>query len=192
MTDVLSCKTCGEQKPVAAFWKTNSRRGYAAECKPCNRSRNQAWVDANRDRYRELNKVATNKKRRKDPVKAMLSLARSRCKKSGLEFTLTPADIQIPEFCPILGIKLTLGLGQGWGQKLVARDTSASLDRIDNSKGYIPGNVVVVSYRANRIKSDATVSELLRVARFYAQLDANKDGRADVPAMQPHEEEEKC
>lgn len=94
----------------------------------------------------------------------------------GRDFSITEKDVFIPEVCPVLGIPLTFGLGKGEGQSMMARDSRASLDRIDNDKGYVPGNVVVVSYRANRLKSDAKPSELLRVARFYAILQASKRG----------------
>jgi len=49
-------------------------------------------------------------------------------------------------------------------------NNSPSLDRIDNTKGYTPDNVVVVSNRANSIKRDATPDELMAVAKFYMQL----------------------
>jgi hypothetical protein len=39
-------------------------------------------------------------------------------------------------------------------------DNSPSLDRIDTSKGYVKGNVWVISWRANKLKSDATLAEL--------------------------------
>jgi hypothetical protein len=185
------CKTCKVEKPAGAFFKQLSKRsGLFAECKVCQRKRNQAWIDANRERFRHLNRTATNGKRRRDPVRSMLALARARCKKSGLEFALSLEDVVVPEFCPILGIKLTYGLGHGQGLSMAVRDSRASLDRIDNTKGYVPGNVVVISYRANRIKSDANVQELLRIARFYARLEAEKRGQNDLPRVQPETSEE--
>jgi len=114
-------------------------------------------------------RTSTTKARRTNPVKAMLNLARARAKKSGIEFTITEGDVSFPTHCPVLGIELSFGLGMGEPHSLSVRDARASLDRIDNSKGYVPGNVIVVSYRANRIKSDASVGELVKIARFYAQ-----------------------
>ncbi len=58
------------------------------------------------------------------------------------------------ESCPILHIKLTHDGN---------RDHSPSLDRIIPQKGYVKGNVQVISLRANRIKSDATLEELERI-----------------------------
>lgn len=48
-------------------------------------------------------------------------------------------------------------------------DNSYSLDRIDPNKGYIKGNIWVISLRANRIKNDATVSELRMIADAIEQ-----------------------
>jgi hypothetical protein len=63
----------------------------------------------------------------------------------------------------VLGIVLEFGKTseKAW------RDNSPSLDRIVPEKGYVRDNVLVVSYRANRIKNDATISELQQIAAFY-------------------------
>ena len=167
---MLICKTCQASKDESNFWPQRNKRGFMAECKVCATKRNKAWINSNRERFQHLNKAATGRMRRKDPVRAMVTLARSRCKSSGLEFSITADDLKIPSHCPVLGIRLSYGLGHGKGQSAEARDSRASLDRIDNARGYTKDNVVVVSYRANRIKSDANVTELLKVARFYAKL----------------------
>jgi hypothetical protein len=73
---------------------------------------------------------------------------------------LTISDVVIPSRCPVLGIAMRPGAGR-------LCDTSPTLDRIDNTKGYVPGNVMVISYKANRIKSNATPEELRLVADFY-------------------------
>lgn len=65
----------------------------------------------------------------------------------------------MPIYCPVLGIKLVPG-----GQ---IKDHSPSLDRIDNTKGYVKGNVHVISDRANRLKSDGTPEELMKVALYF-------------------------
>jgi hypothetical protein len=91
----------------------------------------------------------------------MLSTARCRAKKNGVEFSLVPEDLEWPTHCPILGVEIEYrGRGRG------ALSNSASLDRLDNSKGYVAGNVFVISWRANRIKNDATAEEHRKIAAW--------------------------
>jgi hypothetical protein len=84
-----------------------------------------------------------------------------RAKKSArirqLQFNIEPKDIQIPEFCPVLGIRIEQSLTQG------PSDSSPSLDRIFPERGYVKGNIRVISQRANRIKNDATTGELEKI-----------------------------
>jgi len=100
-----------------------------------------------------------------DPRKKLLYAARSRAKQNRLECSITVDDIVIPEFCPALGIKLEARVGAGRSNREDI-GSSPSLDRIDNSKGYVPGNVAVISLRANMIKTDATAAELKAVAAY--------------------------
>lgn len=47
-------------------------------------------------------------------------------------------------------------------------DNSPTLDKIEPALGYVPGNIIVISGRANRLKADATIDELRAIASFYA------------------------
>lgn len=98
-----------------------------------------------------------------NPAKYMWSQAKARAKEKGLEFNIEISDIEIPEFCPVFGIKLEIG-GHGRGWK---NDQSPTLDRIDNTKGYIKGNILVISWKANRLKSNSTQEERQILADFY-------------------------
>ena len=98
----------------------------------------------------------------------MLKNARVRARRAGVPFTITVNDIVIPTHCPILGIPLFQKMGkQGGG------DHSPSLDKVRPELGYVAGNVIVISNRANRIKSDASIQELRDIASFYATLLGN-------------------
>lgn len=97
-------------------------------------------------------------------ARSLLKSSRYRAKRDGIRHSLTLADIHVPERCPVLGLRLRKTKGR-------AGPASPSLDRIDPRRGYVPGNVVVVSWRANEIKKDATVQELELVACFYQQLE---------------------
>lgn len=52
---------------------------------------------------------------------------------------------------------------------------SPSLDRIVPERGYVRGNVVIVSFRANRAKSDLTIAELKQLVEFYKQFEEPGD-----------------
>lgn len=112
-----------------------------------------------RERYRELNKGFL---RRNWDTKLLVS-SRNRAKRLGLEFSITKQDILIPTHCPILGIPLTVIVGQG------RQDCVPSLDRKDSSKGYIPGNIQVISWRANNIKKDASLDELVKIGLYASK-----------------------
>ena len=98
---------------------------------------------------------------RRDPLKAWFRTAKGNAKRDGKEFTIELSDLpQIPDHCPVLGIKLRM-VGPRYD------DYAPSLDRRDNSIGYVPGNVVIISRRANRLKGDATPEELRKLADYY-------------------------
>ena len=94
-------------------------------------------------------------------IKKILRDVKYRCKKKGIEFDLTFSDFNVvPDHCPILGLEINYEGEQG------LCICSPSIDRIDPNKGYTADNVMIVSYRANRIKSDATISELCAVIQY--------------------------
>lgn len=96
----------------------------------------------------------------------MLTCAKHRAKVAGLPFNITREDVVIPEYCPALGIKLEGGTRQD-------HDASPSLDRIIPDLGYVKGNVVVISHKANRIKTDATAEELRKLADWLEKREAS-------------------
>lgn len=93
--------------------------------------------------------------------------ARKRAKESGQPFTLTVHDMPpVPKRCPVLGIALM-------ANKVVGLpDSSPSIDLIVPVRGYVPGNVRIISSRANRLRGDASSAELRRVAEDAARLEA--------------------
>lgn len=95
------------------------------------------------------------------PEKKMLRRAQQRAKERGHEFNLELSDIHIPTHCPVLGIELVVHKGRSGGNP-----NSPALDRIDNNKGYVKGNVMVVSHRANMMKVDASPEELIKFAQW--------------------------
>ena len=103
---------------------------------------------------------------RKNPRKLMLKTVKHRALQKGYEFDLTVEDIVIPTHCPILGIKLVNYFGTGIRG---GRPDSPSCDRIDNTEGYVKGNIQIISHLANQMKSSATPEELLKFAQWIKE-----------------------
>jgi hypothetical protein len=133
---------------------TTGRRTSTGQCLGC-RAAIRSTPAAKASRRRTKNK----------PVQRFLRAARDRAKAKGLPFSLKAADIRplVVQTCPLLGIPLFYGAGRGH----TPGPNNASLDRIDSTKGYVPGNVWIISSRANTIKSNATLEEFERIAQAW-------------------------
>lgn len=105
-----------------------------------------------------------NLKKRKH-IYNMLYRAKKRAKAKDI-----PCDVDLeylcsiaPDICPVLGVELlwdtTTKTKRGSPQH-----ASPSLDRVDPNKGYVKGNVAIISNKANMIKCDAKLRELYAVA----------------------------
>lgn len=171
-----TCSKCGERKDVSAFYSRSDRAGAAhSSCKACQGKyhaaryqllkettdkRTKQWRADNPEAARRIS-VASQEKHYK---RRMLYLARVRAEKKGLPFSITEADILFPAICPVLGLTLDYSLGSKAG---LPKPNSPSLDRRVPQLGYVPGNIAVISYRANSIKNDATPGELALVAEYF-------------------------
>ena len=70
------------------------------------------------------------------------------------------------DFCPLLGVPLQYEKFEGNR----CPDNYATLDRIDSSKGYEEGNVIVISFRANSLKNSATIEEMKTIVKNWESL----------------------
>lgn len=96
--------------------------------------------------------------RRSRPVERLFASAKFRAKRDGIRFTIKVSDVELPTHCPIFGIKIDSYAG--------GRFSAPSLDRVIPKLGYIPGNVQIISWRANVIKNDGSAEEHDAVARY--------------------------
>ena len=139
-----------DKKRISAYmreWRVKNREKVLAY--------NKAWFEAHADVY--YCDVGVRQRR-------MVNTARARAKASGIPFSITVDDIQWPTHCPAFGLELDY-INRGRH-----KHNSASLDRIVPEVGYIPGNVIVLSLRANILKRDATISEICALADFLRGL----------------------
>lgn len=98
----------------------------------------------------------------KNPSYRLWLNAKYRASKLGLPFDITPEDVVIPETCPYLDIVLTNEHGHGF-----PLPTNVSLDRIVPERGYVKGNIQVLSVKANTMKNNASIQELLTFSKNF-------------------------
>lgn len=98
-----------------------------------------------------------------NPERYLLARVRQRHTKKfpKIPCDLEASDLLVPAHCPVFGYRMR------W-ESFWRRPT---VDRIDNSKGYVKGNVVIVSQRANQLKNDSTLDELRAIIKFYQQYE---------------------
>ena len=152
------CKRCGMAKNVDQFPRDKRQiDGIGKWCKECH-------VE-----YRQANPVLVQ-------TAHMVKKARQRAKDKELAFNIDNDFIRsiIPSHCPIFGTRLEWSCNRGGAAHSLPN--SPSLDRIDPLKGYVKGNVWIISNRANRIKNDASHEELKLVAEAV--------GRAIVDSLE--------
>lgn len=162
--------------PLESFGKDRSRKdGLHSQCKACRLRTKQTWYAKNKQRVadhsrakyladhehsKEVGRIRSQAYKKSRGISwSLLSSVKTRAKKKGLEFDLSENDLVIPDVCPILGIPLIKEVGE-------RTDAYPSVDRIDSSKGYTKDNVLVMSWRANCLKRDATLEELILLGKF--------------------------
>lgn len=106
----------------------------------------EACIQRTKDRLKDLEKRKAQQ----------LAVIKHRAIKKNFEFNITVADLDWPTHCPILEVPLTWD-GDRWD--------SPSIDRVDSSKGYVKGNVRIISTLANAMKAHATNEQLATFAK---------------------------
>lgn len=91
-------------------------------------------------------------------IKQILARTEKRAKYKNIDFNLDESDIIIPKICPILEVPLIIGTKDNY-------EYSPSIDRIDNTKGYIKGNIQIISKKANSMKNSASQKELIKFCK---------------------------
>ena len=180
------CSKCKERKLLYNFYGAFTKGRINSWCKECKKTLQKGKQREYKAAYykkRKLNGIVTRMTPEERVIATRLAKinrknswerfrvhgAKKRAKLKNLSFNLTadyiksitPSDM----ICPALGIQMKVG------QTIKeAKIISPSLDRLIPELGYVKGNVVVVSNRANTIKRDATPEELMKIAKFYEKV----------------------
>jgi hypothetical protein len=155
-----TCKKCTSEKQVKKYWENPEKF----------KKRAKQYRDNAPEEAREKWRIWHKNERRNNPIRLLLRRARRRARELSLPYNLMESDITIPDNCPILGIELKVGCAEN----NLPTDNSISLDRVDNNLGYIKGNVIVISMRANRIKNNSNFEEIEKLYNFLKNLRENK------------------
>jgi len=181
----LKCSECKEKKEEKDFYIStkNIKRGFDYRCKECCKKRTVAYHYENRGKIlkkwktkrdtltlEQKEEIAKKNQewRRTDIRKRLLWRAKERSNRINVFCNLELEDIIIPEKCPLLEEKFVYGSTHNkW--------MTYSIDRIDNSKGYVKGNIQVITYLANTMKSKATKEQLVVFAKNILKLFKDDD-----------------
>lgn len=153
---IETCKVCSKEFEAKSY----ASKLCSDECREAkkleSRTKWRTETEVNRKRWCEY----SNSYRKRNPNKSRYSLLKSSSKSRGIPFELEEEFFfDIPEFCPVLGIPLD-------GRD---RDHQWSIDKIKPELGYVQGNVKIISMRANRLKSDSTITEIERILQYMKE-----------------------
>ena len=141
----------------------------SGHCVVCMREAWRNWANAHREADADAYRTKIRMYVAKDSVGQMLREVKSRAKVKNIEFSLTRDDIQIPEQCPCCSRKIERRTGEF---KKGPQRSSPSLDRINNTLGYVKGNVEVLCWRCNMLKNNATAGELRTILRWLEKIES--------------------
>ena len=153
----FECGCCQRVLPISAFPVRNDRSGRLRPyCKDCAR-------DSQRARY------ANHK--RQSPFKLKTSRAKARAQSLGVPFDLTAEYLESlwTGVCPVFGIEISIT------EKDRSDEFAAELDRFVPALGYVKGNVMFLSRRANRLKNNVTTNELKQLIKWMEDYENSKN-----------------
>jgi hypothetical protein len=153
------------------YYNKEYAQQYYLDNKEAITARNKKWQSENQEKMREFSKKYKSVDNptylayaERHFVRGIWIKAKHTAAKKGYDFDLTEEDIHIPEKCPYLDVPLTKIYGAG------QLDFNASIDRIDSTKGYVKGNVQIISRMANRMKNNASEEQLVTFANKVLAL----------------------
>jgi hypothetical protein len=178
--NVKLCNKCKELKSTSEFYRNRTRPdGFGSQCKQCVKD-HMITVTEKKQLYRkkyyqrpevkERGKQKIIKRKLEDPrlykIQRLLYNAKYRARDKNMKFSVTASDLgdwRSMIHCPILP-----WIVLNWESNNCS-DNCPTIDRQDNTLGYVPGNVHIVSWRANSIKSNATDKEIIALAKYLTE-----------------------
>jgi hypothetical protein len=147
------CQKCEQLLPAVDFYNCKHSGSGGKDILGFHRSR--FCPRCTTDRFIEI-----------DQRSKLIYAARQRAKRDGRQCTLKPEDVRIPEICPIFGFDITVNSNS---RATGAPFNSVTLDRINNQGDYTPDNICVMSNKANKLKRDASLKEIMSLTAFLIE-----------------------
>ena len=179
------CSKCKQVLPAESFSKDKKASdGLQSSCKKCTALYYKQWRENGgaqwrKQWYRNGGKERTQSYIKANPVKTMtvslISGARCRARDKNVPFdidleyvrSMVGENAELASHCPVFNIPLDWSRLRNNGGKPVPN--SPSIDRIVPERGYVKGNIKIISFRANQIKSDASHEELKLVTSYLGR-----------------------
>lgn len=150
-------------------WNEYAKKNYINKCKNCLKEEKKIQARKKysensillKERNIKYKKRLLKENPKKYKCQQMYNSAKKRAKEKGLEFDISSEFLYsiAPDKCPILDKEIKYQCN--------SKDKySASLDRIDSSKGYTKDNVQIISYLANLMKNNSTIEEQIKFAKY--------------------------
>lgn len=176
-------KKCKQKAPKPLHMRPTQPREFYS-CRICKKSKHysnyradpgltkikRGWKGLDKISRRTLciscERIDANKRYRADSSAIILAAIKKKCKKKNIKYdidrnylkTIMPKNM----VCPVMKKKMSIG------RKL--HRYSPTIDRIVPEKGYVKGNLLIVSRIANSIKTDATIDQVEKVYEFYKKI----------------------
>jgi hypothetical protein len=160
------CSGCKEILSVNLFSKDKYQKsGLRCKCKACSSKEFLSFKNG-KGYQKRLLKTSANRKDLKsiNPVKVWSHTAyhnaKRRAKAAGCDFTITKSWLEenAVETCPLLNVLLDYNAE-------ISSPNVASIDRKNSECGYTPENCKIISFKANRIKNNASTEEINLLAQ---------------------------
>lgn len=169
MEDIMEtkkCSGCERELPLSLFSKDKYQKsGYRCKCKGCSSIEFKSYSTTENYTQRLARQAKTRQELKEtNPIKrwahAAFHNAKKRAKENELEFSITKQWLEenAVTICPLLEVPLVYNADKSTANV-------ASVDRKDSSKGYTPDNCSIISFKANRIKTNATTEELVLLVK---------------------------
>lgn len=183
------CSKCKRILPIGNFSRNPSTSdGIRSSCRKCEAKRREQWLkNGGKEKIRQYWENGGKEKKQSyikaNPVKkitsTLVSGAKHRAKDKNISFdidldyvrSMVGENAEFASHCPVFGIPLNWSCLRGNGNGPLPN--SPSLDRLDPERGYVKGNIWIISHRANTIKSNATHEELKLVTKAVGEAIVN-------------------